>query len=73
MLRPACRLHTRQAGRFYALCELNGEELAVVRRSPAVLFRYPVRIHRVADCDGNSRKGPVVGTFGKVVYTENDR
>lgn len=30
-------------------------------------------VHHVADCGGNSRKGPVVGTFGKVAYTEHDR
>ena len=88
MLRPVCRLHTRQAGRFYALCELYGEEL---NRSAAPLLVpgcsflpsrvHPPRlssdtggcVHHVADCGGNSRKGPVVGTFGKVAYTQHDR
>ena len=46
MLRPVCRLHTRQAGRFYALCELNGEELNRSTAPSTVLFRYPVRIRR---------------------------
>jgi len=88
VLRPVCRLHTRQAGRFYALCELNGEEL---NRSAAPLLVpgcsflpshvHPPRlssdtggcVHHVADCGGNSRKGLVVGTFGKVAYTEHGR
>lgn len=88
MLRPVCRLHTRQAGRFYALCELNGEELscsAVALLLPRCSFPlrpvHPSRlssdtggcVHHVAGCGGNSRKGPVVGTFGKVAYTERDR
>lgn len=30
-------------------------------------------VHHIADCGGNSRMGPVVGTFGKVAYTEHDR
>ncbi len=36
--------------------------------SPRILCRIPVE-----GCGGNSRKGPVVGTFGKVAYTEHDR
>ncbi len=88
MLRPVCRLHTRQAGRFYALCELYGEELscsAAPLLVPCCSFLpsrvHPPRlssdtggyVHLVSDYGGNSRKGPVVGTFGKVAYTERDR
>lgn len=84
LLRPVCRLHTRQAGRFYALCELIVEELS---RSAAPLLFFSATLcgsygesagrvgpaHYVADCGGNSRKGLVVGTFGKVAYTEHGR